>query len=233
MPKPHILIIEDEADIRELLRHNLMREGFEVAAAADGEKGLKALAEEPCDLVLLDLMLPGIQGLEVCRRIRKNPAWAQTGILILTAKDEESDIVAGLELGADDYLVKPFNLRVLMARIRAILRRLGEGAPAGEGKPFVLGPLKLDVARHDVSVNGQSVDLTRGEFRILQALAEASGRVLTRNQLLDLALGQDHFVVDRTIDVHVSSLRKKLGLAGEWVETVRGVGYRLKDSADA
>jgi two-component system, OmpR family, alkaline phosphatase synthesis response regulator PhoP len=228
MPRQRIVIIEDDADIRELLRHNLVRDGYEVVAAGEGERGLQLMEDKPCDLLILDLMLPGIQGLEVCRRVRENPKLAGTGILMVTAKDEEADVVAGLELGADDYVLKPFSVRVLLARVRAVLRRVTSEQPAAE-KPFALGHLTLDAARHEVSVAGSNVDLTLAEFNILRALAEAPGRVLTRNQLLDRALGQDRFVLDRTIDVHVSSLRRKLGPAGDMVETVRGVGYRLKD----
>jgi len=230
MSKKRILIIEDDTDIRELIRHNLTREGYDIAGTPEGEKGLKLVEENHYDMVILDLMLPGMHGLEVCRRIRSNNALRGTGILIVTAKDEEADIVSGLELGADDYLVKPFSVRVLLARVRAVLRRVCEAEMDADEKPFELGPLKIDAARHEVTVKNQRIDLTLAEFRILQNLAKQLGRVLTRNQLLDLALGQDHFVLNRTIDVHVSSLRRKLGVAGALVETVRGVGYRLKDS---
>jgi two-component system, OmpR family, alkaline phosphatase synthesis response regulator PhoP len=229
MSKKKILIIEDDNDIRELIRHNLSREGYDIGATPEGERGLNMVETAHYDMVILDLMLPGMHGLEVCRRIRANPNLRKTGILIVTAKDEEADIVSGLELGADDYLVKPFSVRVLLARVRAVLRRAGEAEVATQEKPFELGPLVIDVSRHEVSVKGERIDLTLAEFRILQHLAKQKGRVLTRNQLLDLALGQDHFVLNRTIDVHVSALRRKLGEAGELVETVRGVGYRLKE----
>jgi two-component system phosphate regulon response regulator PhoB len=229
MSKKKILIIEDDNDIRELIRHNLGREGYDIGATPEGEHGLNMVETTHYDMVILDLMLPGMHGLEVCRRIRANPNMRKTGILIVTAKDEEADIVTGLELGADDYLVKPFSVRVLLARVRAVLRRSGETEAVTQEKPFDLGPLKIDVTRHEVSVKGERIDLTLAEFRILQHLARQKGRVLTRNQLLDLALGQDHFVLNRTIDVHVSALRRKLGDAGEFVETVRGVGYRLKE----
>lgn len=229
MSKKKILIIEDDNDIRELVRHNLSKEGYEIAATPEGERGLNMVETAHYDLVILDLMLPGMHGLEVCRRIRANASLRKTGILIVTAKDEEADIVSGLELGADDYLVKPFSVRVLLARVRAVLRRAGETDVQTQEKPFELGPLKMDVSRHEVSVKNERIDLTLAEFRILQNLAKHLGRVLTRNQLLDLALGQDHFVLNRTIDVHVSALRRKLGVAGDLVETVRGVGYRLKD----
>jgi len=230
MQKSRVLIIEDDNDIRELIRHNLTREGFEVSTTAEGEKGLNIVQKENFDLVILDLMLPGMHGLEVCRRIRSNPNLRGTGILIVTAKDEEADIVSGLELGADDYLVKPFSVRVLVARVRAVLRRVCDTEVETNEKPLKHGDLKIDTSRHEVTINDELIELTLAEFRILQNLAKQAGRVLTRNQLLDMALGQDHFVLNRTIDVHVSSLRRKLGSAGELVETVRGVGYRLKDA---
>lgn len=229
MAKQKILVIEDDNDIRDLIKHNLSREGYDVTVTSEGEKGLAALEKNACDLVILDLMLPGMHGLEVCRMIRANNDFRRTGILIVTAKDEEADIVSGLELGADDYLVKPFSVRVLLARARAVLRRSSEIETDAEDTPMIVGPLRIDVTRHEVRVRNEPVELTLAEFRILQNLAKQPGRVLTRNQLLDLALGQDHFVLNRTVDVHVSSLRRKLGTAGEMVETVRGVGYRLKD----
>jgi len=229
MSKKKILIIEDDADIRNLIRLNLTREGYDVASAEDGEDGLRLARKDQFDLMILDLMLPNMNGLDVCRAVRADEKLRGTGILIVTAKDDEADIVTGLELGADDYLVKPFNVRVLTARVRAVLRRQS-GLPAHEDdKPIVAGPLKIDVRRHEVLVNGKKVDLTLAEFRILENLAKQTGRVLTRNQLLDIALGQDHFVLDRTIDVHVSALRRKLGDAADCLETVRGVGYRLKE----
>jgi len=229
MSKKKILIIEDDADIRNLIRLNLTREGYDVASAEDGEDGLRLARKDQFDLMILDLMLPNMNGLDVCRAVRADEKLRGTGILIVTANDDEADIVTGLELGADDYLVKPFNVRVLTARVRAVLRRQS-GLPAHEDdKPIVAGPLKIDVRRHEVLVNGKKVDLTLAEFRILENLAKQTGRVLTRNQLLDIALGQDHFVLDRTIDVHVSALRRKLGDAADCLETVRGVGYRLKE----
>lgn len=231
MSKKKILIIEDDADIRNLVRHNLTREGYEVAGAENGEEGLKLVRKNSYDLVILDLMLPGMHGLDVCRAIRADEKLRGIGILIATAKDEEAEIVTGLELGADDYLVKPFTVRVLTARVRAVLRRLGDTQVAEDDKPIVIGPLKIDVRRHEIVVDGKKIELTLAEFRILENLAKQMGRVLTRNQLLDIALGQDHFVLDRTIDVHVSALRRKLGDASDLVETVRGVGYRLKEKA--
>src|SRR4029079_9986020 len=227
--KERLLVVEDDTDIRELMRHTMVREGYEVTATPQGEEGLKLAQQGNFDLMLLDLMLPGISGLDVCKTVRSNPALRRTGILIITAKDEEVDIVTGLELGADDYLVKPFSVRVLTARVRAVLRRLGDTKVAEDDKPLSIGPLKIYVRRQEVLVENKKVELTLAEFRILENLAKQMGRVLTRNQLLDIALGQDHFVLDRTIDVHVSALRRKLGDASDLVETVRGVGYRLKE----
>jgi len=229
MIKEKILVVEDDHDIRELIRHTMTREGYEVTCTARGEEGLSLAQQGHFDLVLLDLMLPGMDGLEVCRRIRGNAELRRTGILIITAKDEEVEVVTGLELGADDYLAKPFSVRVLLARVRALVRRLRQTTVSQEEVPITIGGVKIDPLRHEVSVKDKPIELTLAEFRILQSLARRPGRVLTRNQLLDLALGQDHFVLDRTIDVHVSALRRKLGEAGNLVETVRGVGYRLKD----
>jgi len=229
MIKEKILVVEDDHDIRELIRHTMTREGYEVTCTARGEEGLSLAQQGHFDLVLLDLMLPGMDGLEVCRRIRGNAELRRTGILIITAKDEEVEVVTGLELGADDYLAKPFSVRVLLARVRALVRRLRQTTVSQEEVPITIGGVKIDPLRHEVSVKDKPIELTLAEFRILQSLARRPGRVMTRNQLLDLALGQDHFVLDRTIDVHVSALRRKLGEAGNLVETVRGVGYRLKD----
>jgi len=229
MAREKLVVVEDDTDIRELIRHTLTKEGYEVTCTARGEDGLALAERGEFDLVLLDLMLPGMDGLEVCRRIRANANLRKTSILIITAKDDEIDVVTGLELGADDYLVKPFSVRVLLARVRALLRRTKDTVQETDEAPITLGPLRIDPSRHEVCVKDKRIDLTLAEFRILQSLAKRPGRVLTRNQLLDLALGQDNFVLDRTIDVHVSALRRKLGDAGRWVETVRGVGYRLKD----
>ena len=229
MTKKKVLLIEDDADIRNLVRHNLTREGYDVTGAENGEEGLKLARKSNFDLLILDLMLPGMHGLDVCRAVREDEQLRGAGILIVTAKDEEADIVTGLELGADDYLVKPFSVRVLIARVRAILRRKSDAPVSNDEQTLEIGSLKIDVRRHEVLVKGEKVDLTLAEFRILENLAKQMGRVLTRNQLLDIALGQDHFVLDRTIDVHVSALRRKLGDAAELVETIRGVGYRLKE----
>jgi len=225
MPPKRILLIEDETDIRDMLVLRLKKEKFDTLEARDGQSGLKRALEEYPDLVLLDLMLPFMNGLDVLRRLRETRKSSQLPIIIVSAKDEESDVVVGLELGADDYVAKPFNMTVLLARINALLRRVqpAEAIPA----TVSVGPIEIDTERFSVTIDDESVTLTRTEFGILHALATAKGRVLTRNQLIDKAIGDDALVSDRTIDVHVTSLRGKLGMARELVETVRGVGYRL------
>ncbi len=226
MSKKKILIIEDEIDILDMLALRMTRERFEVLKASNGETGLgKALDESP-DLVLLDLMLPLLPGLEVLRKIRENHGTARLPVIIISARGEESDVIVGLELGADDYVAKPFNMSVLVARINALLRRADSTAEDASNRVRI-GPVEIDVDRFLVSVQGLPVSLTRTEFRILYALATSKGRVLTRNQLIDRAIGTDAVVTDRTIDVHLTSLRNKLGAARDMIETVRGIGYRL------
>jgi DNA-binding response OmpR family regulator len=225
MSPKQILVIEDETDIREMLSLRLKKEKFEVICASEGMTGLKKSVEEQPDLILLDLMLPFTSGLDILRKLRANRKTAQLPIIIVSAKGDESDVVVGLELGADDYVTKPFNMSILIARINALLRRF---PTAGSPQKVVrAGPIEIDTDRVLVTVEGEPVSLTRTEFGVLYALATAQGRVLTRNQLIDEAIGSDAMVTDRTIDVHVTSLRAKLGSARELVETVRGVGYRL------
>jgi len=230
MSPKQILVIEDETDIREMLSLRLKKERFIVSEAGDGMSGLKKALEEQPDLVILDLMLPFTNGLDVLRKLRDNRKTAQLPVIIVSAKGEESDVVVGLELGADDYVTKPFNMSVLLARINALLRRLHTSeAPV---KVVSAGPIEIDTDRFLVTVDGEAVALTRTEFGILYALTTAKGRVLTRNQLIDEAIGSDAMVTDRTIDVHVTSLRSKLGEARELIETVRGVGYRFSTFDD-
>jgi two-component system, OmpR family, alkaline phosphatase synthesis response regulator PhoP len=229
MAKGTILIVEDEKDIRELLRHNLEREQYRVLVAESGEEGLKLARRDRPDLVLLDLMLPGMDGLEVCRSLRSDVQTRRIPIVMLTARSEDADVVAGLELGADDYVTKPFQPRVLLARLRSVLRR-SEAERDEPGEVIARGDLQIDTARHEVHVRGKSVALTLTEFRILAHLARQPGRVFSRYQILDGIQGQDAFVLDRTIDVHVAALRRKLGAPGDSIETVRGVGYRWKDA---
>jgi two-component system phosphate regulon response regulator PhoB len=227
-PRAHILVVEDDSDIQELIRYNLARERFKVTVASTGEEALKLAHADPPDLVLLDLMLPGMDGLEVCRRLKRQTRTAGARVMMLTAKGEEADIVAGLELGSDDYIVKPFSPRVLLAHIKAVLRRSASGDD-GEAPAFRRAGLTIRPERHEALLDGRPVDLTLTEFRILQLLARRPGWVYTRAQIVDSARGADYPVTDRSVDVHVAALRKKLGQAGDLIETVRGVGYRLRD----
>jgi DNA-binding response OmpR family regulator len=224
MTRP-VLIVEDEPDIAEGLRYNLEREGLPVVVAETGEKGLAAALDRknPPAIILLDLMLPGMSGTELCRRLRREPATRKTPIIILTARGSESERVAGLELGADDYVTKPFSVRELIARVRAVLRRADEtAAPSYEDER-----LRIRFDEMHVTCEGEAVKLTRKEFGLLAALARRPGRVVTRNQLLDEVWGQQYYGDTRTLDVHIRRLRSKLGACGECVETVIGVGYRF------
>ncbi len=225
-----LLIVEDEQDLLELLRYNLQREGYEVRTASTGEQGLQQVRANPPDLVLLDLMLPAMDGLEVCRAIKSRSETADIPIIMLTAKGEEADIVRGLELGADDYVVKPFSPRVLLARIAAVMRR-AEGAEAStDGRPIIqVSGIRIDRDRHEVRIEDRRIDLTATEFKLLVLLAERPGRVFTRQQIIDSIHEGFAAVTDRSVDVQVVSLRRKLGEAGELIETVRGVGYRFRD----
>lgn len=221
-----ILIIEDAADIVEVVTLSLEREGMRVWAAGDGRTGLQlAIAQVP-DLILLDLMLPKLDGLSVCRELRQHAATKRIPIVMLTAKEEESDVIVGLEMGADDYVVKPFSPKELVARVRAILRRAA--TPSADAMvPITLGPLVIDTQRYVVQLAGQALTLTRTEFRLLVALARAPERVFTRDQLIDQITGGEAIIIDRNVDVHIRALRKKLGTAGELIRTVRGVGYKI------
>jgi len=229
MAKNAILVIDDEKDLVELVRYNLNKDGFLVHSALDGEAGLAAALRELPDLIIVDLMLPGMDGLEVCRSLRSESRTARIPIIMLTAKSAESDRVVGLELGADDYITKPFSPRELAARIKAVLRRTAQQPAAAPAAFIRRGELAIDPERREVSCEGKNVILTATEFRLLHYLAGHPGRVFSRSELIDAALGKDVAVVDRTIDVHVTGLRKKLGVCGEWIETVRGFGYRFKE----
>jgi two-component system, OmpR family, alkaline phosphatase synthesis response regulator PhoP len=229
MAKECILIVEDEPDILELVRFNLSREGYTVLGAATGEAGLQEACARHPDLVLLDLMLPGIDGLEVCRRLKAERDTQQIPVVILTAKGEETDIVTGLELGADDYIVKPFSPKVLVARLRAVLRRRrGEGEQDRQS-PLRVHELEIHPGRREVRVAGKPVELTQTEFDILHFLARRPGWVFTRYQIVNGVKGESHAVTDRAVDVQVVGLRRKLGPAGRRIETVRGVGYRFEE----
>lgn len=229
MRKTTLLVIEDDPDIVELLRYNLEREGFRVLVATDGEHGMADATRHQPDLILLDLMLPGLDGLQVCKRLRAQDATRGTPVLVLTAKSEETDVVIGLEMGADDYLTKPFSPRELLARVRALLRRAQRGAEEGGKTRIELHGLVLDMERHEVLHQGGPVPLTRAEFRLLWTLAQRPGRVYSRNELVDEITAGEALIIDRNVDVHVSSIRKKLGEAGHLIATVRGVGYKCAD----
>ena len=235
--KPLVLVVDDEADLVELITLNLERNGFEVIGAGDGNVALSHVRKYKPDLVVLDLMLPGVDGTEVARRLRADPATAALPIVMLTAKSEETDVIVGLSLGADDYVTKPFSPKVLVARVQAILRR-SQAKPTPAGEPDAAGvlragPLAMDLEKHEISVDGRAVRLTLTEFKLLRALVEAGGRVLSRDRLMDKGMGTDVFVTDRAIDVHITAIRKKLGDANWLVHTVRGVGYRLQDEPPA
>jgi two-component system phosphate regulon response regulator PhoB len=227
MAKGRILVIDDEKDLIELVRYNLEKEGYIVRSSHDGESGLSMATKEPPDLLVVDLMLPGIDGLDVCRSLRSDKRTARIPIIMLTAKSAESDRILGLELGADDYVTKPFSPRELVARIKAVLRRTV--APQAPSEVIQRGNLIIDLARRAVSCGGESIVLTATEFRLLQFFATRPGRVFSRAELIDGVLGRDVMVEDRTIDVHITGLRKKLGECGEWIETVRGFGYRFRE----
>jgi two-component system, OmpR family, phosphate regulon response regulator PhoB len=226
MAKRRILIIEDERALTKVLVYNLQREGYEVTVAHDGVEGLRRAQANPPDLVILDLMLPGMDGLDVCRELRATEATRSLPILMLTAKAEETDQVVGFSLGADDYVTKPFSVKVLLQRIKALHRRV-----EGPAESVVLEHqgVQIDRVRHRAMVSSKELDLTPTEFRLLECLLRQPGRAFTRHQLMDAAIGDGAVVLERTIDVHVKTLRRKLGPAGDLIETVRGVGYRFNE----
>jgi len=227
MAKEQILVVEDDEDILQLLKYNLAKEGYRLTGVASGEEALAALKSGAPDLILLDLMLPGIDGLEVCRFLKREAKTDQVPIIMLTAKGEEADIVTGLELGADDYITKPFSPRVMLARVRAVLRRRQAESPA-PGASLKIHDLVMDPGRHEVLVKDQPLDLTLTEFRLLHLLASRPGWVYTRDQIVKRVHGDDYPASDRSVDVQVVNLRKKLGPCGKYLETVRGIGYRFK-----
>jgi two-component system phosphate regulon response regulator PhoB len=228
MAKERILVVDDEEDILELLRYNLSREGYQVLCAASGEEALRQARSKAPDLVVLDLMLPGLSGLDVARLLKQDAKTASVPVLMLTAKGEESDEVAGLEVGADDYITKPFSPRVLMARVRAVLRRHRERPPQ-DSSVLQVNDLVIHPGRHEVQAGGQTILLTSTEFKLLHFLARRPGWVFTRSQIVDAVHGEDYPVTERAVDVQVAGLRKKMGEYGQLVETVRGVGYRFKE----
>jgi len=228
MAKEHIIIVEDEEDILELLRYHLTREGYSVTTAANGEQALKIIAQKMPALVLLDLMLPGLNGLEICRSLKKDPQTAAIPIIMVTAKNEESDVILGLELGADDYIMKPFSMKVLVARVHAVLRRRKQSVVDADAV-IRIHDLVINPGRHEVLIKGKPVEMTFSELRILHFLARRPGWVMTREQIVDAVRGEDYAVTDRAVDVQIVGLRKKLGPRAEYIETVRGVGYRFKE----
>jgi two-component system phosphate regulon response regulator PhoB len=228
MAKEHIVVVEDEEDILELLRYHLAREGYSVTTAANGEQALKIISQKMPALVLLDLMLPGLSGLEICRLLKKDPRTSAIPIMMVTAKNEESDVVLGLELGADDYLMKPFSMKVLVARVHALLRRRTSSVVDADAV-IRIHDLVINPGRHEVLIKGKPVEMTFSELRILHLLARRPGWVMTREQIVDAVRGVDYAVTDRAVDVQIVGLRKKLGPRADYIETVRGVGYRFKE----
>ncbi len=228
MSHERILVVEDDEDILELLRFNLVRDGFRPAGVTRGEDALKRLETDPFDLILLDLMLPGMDGLEICRSIRGNAQLRSIPVIVITAKGEESDIVAGLELGADDYIVKPFSTKVVIARIRSVLRRR-TAEKIGAQEPVTVGDFAIHPGRREVRVSGEPVPLTNLEFLVLHFLAKKPGWVFSRYQIVEGVRGGNYPVTDRSVDVCIVGLRRKLGIAGDRIETVRGAGYRFKE----
>ena len=228
MNRNKIVIIEDEPDIVEVLTYNLKREGFNVVSVERGDEGLNAVRNQSPNLIILDLMLPGIDGLSLCQQMKSDPLIKEIPIIIISAKGEESDVVIGLELGADDYLPKPFSPRELLARVKAVLRR-GPINEEPNKKRISIGDLVVDAVRHEVRLKGALINLTATEFKLLLQLAAQPGRAYTREQLLNRIVGRGVVVIDRNIDVHIRSLRKKLGHSGQLIQTIRGVGYRFVD----
>lgn len=228
MAREKILVVDDERDILELIRYNLEREGYAVETVTSGEDALvQALRSSP-DLIVLDLMLPGLDGIEVCRRLKRNDTTRHIPVVMLTAKSEDSDIVTGLEIGADDYVTKPFSPKVLVARVRAALRRSAEGGMESIATFIQVGEISIDRSRHEVDVAGSKLTLSATEFAVLEFLARNPGWVFSRSQIIDNVKGKDYPVTERSVDVQILGLRRKLGIHGHLIETVRGVGYRLR-----
>ena len=228
MSKPLIVVVEDETDIQDIIAYNLKREGYDVLTATRGDQGLSLIQAKNPDLVILDIMLPGIDGLTICQQLRAETKTKALPIIILSAKEEESDVVIGLGLGADDYIPKPFSPRELLARVKAVLRR-STARESQQQDQIRRGDLIIDIDRHQASLQGTPLKLTATEFKLLMVLASHPGRAFSREQLLNRVVGDAVIVVDRNIDVHIRSVRKKLGTQTGLIETVRGVGYRFAD----
>jgi two-component system phosphate regulon response regulator PhoB len=227
--KTKIVIVEDETDIRELLAYNLEQNGYDIIGFGDGKNALKYIENNIPDLILLDLMLPGMHGLDICRKLKRNRNTEDIPVVMVSAKGEESDIISGLELGADDYICKPFSMKILLARVRAALRRKSQPQPS-EHTILRAGPLEINPQLHRVTVDGQPIELTASEFGILRFLAQHPGWVRTREQIIDAIRGTDYAVTERAIDVQIVGLRRKLGNHAALLKTVRGVGYRFQET---
>ncbi|BCO10767.1 DNA-binding response regulator [Desulfolithobacter dissulfuricans] len=232
MKKPDILVVEDDTDIQQLVSYNLIRSGYNVTCADSGEEALELLKKESFDAMILDLMLPGMDGMEICTAVRTDEKTRSLPVIMLTAKGEEDDIVAGLECGADDYVTKPFSPRVLIARVEAALRRkpvVHEDQDSADEEVISLHSMQIHPGRHEVLLDGQPIHLTTTEFTILELLARRPGWVYTRQQIIDQIRGYDYLITPRAVDVQIFGLRKKLGTAGKWIETIRGIGYRMRE----
>ena len=225
----HVLIIEDEEDILAFVHYNFIRNGYQADLATNGEDGLAMARELKPDLILLDLMLPGLDGLEICRHLKDDRATRSIPVIMLTAKGEEEDVIAGLELGADDYVTKPFSPQILLARAKTVLRRLKSEEKKGKDAPIEIGDLFIHPGRKEVRVGDDIINLTYTEFEVLSLLARRPGWVFTRSQIVDAVRGEDYAVTERSVDVQIVGLRKKLGHCGAFIDTVRGVGYRFRD----
>src|SRR6056297_2180479 len=230
MANETILIVDDEADILQLIKYNLEKEGYRTICTTSGEHALIEAKRHVPDLIVLDLMLPGVDGIEVCTRIRATETTKTVPILMVTAKSDESDIITGLEVGADDYITKPFSPKVFVARVRAILRRSRRNPVAEGGEPYVqIHDIQIDTTRHEVKVKDKAISLSVTEFSILEFLARNPGWVFSRNQIIGAVKGEDYPVTERSVDVQILGLRKKLGHRGDVIETIRGIGYRMKE----
>jgi two-component system, OmpR family, alkaline phosphatase synthesis response regulator PhoP len=223
-----ILIIEDEQDIVELLTYNLEQEGYTIFFSTSGEEALAMVQQKNPDLILLDLMLPGVDGLDVCRHLKRNETTRNIPIIMLTAKSEDSDVITGLEMGADDYIPKPFSPKVLIARIRSVLRRNVPAAAGSAEQIITIHDISIDISKHQVLCENKEIELSATEFSILVFLARNPGWVFSRNQIIGAVKGEDYPVTERSVDVQILGLRKKLGAMGKYIQTVRGVGYRLQ-----
>ncbi|HUX49584.1 MAG TPA: response regulator [Spirochaetia bacterium] len=229
MAKETVLVVDDEEDILELINYNLSKEGYTVHTVTSGEAALSHVLRHPPDVIVLDLMLPGVDGIEVCRRLKRDDATRRIPVIMVTAKTEDADIVTGLEVGADDYVTKPFSPRVLIAHLRALIRRMTENdTSSAEETSLQLHNITVDIARHEVNVGNDIVNLSATEFAILEFFMRNPGWVFSRNRIIDSVKGKDYPVTERSVDVQILGLRKKLGAAGDLIETVRGVGYRIR-----